>query len=187
MQVHAAGRGSRHRSYTIRLEFTAGMDTRDAAGRGGGSYGLAGGDARLDANHLLFTNEHVLPTHGTRIVGQTPPYDHCNMTVVDSAPRELVEDFVDLLFGMSNADAQGRLMPGAVDRRSSGGAVPMPAGRVAELTGQVRQQPSQHPIVNRCGRVVVQIDGWSQGGFSWVAHRCGPMLRQSAGFRLRKV
>jgi ABC-type phosphate/phosphonate transport system substrate-binding protein len=61
----------------------------------------------LDANHLLFVNERVLPT-GTRIVGRTPQFDHCNMTVVDSAPAELVATFSSLLLGMSYADAQVR-------------------------------------------------------------------------------
>ena len=62
----------------------------------------------LDANHLLFANEGVLPPGSTRVLAQTPPYDHCNMTVVDAAPQELVDRFADLLLGMSYADPQLR-------------------------------------------------------------------------------
>jgi ABC-type phosphate/phosphonate transport system substrate-binding protein len=62
----------------------------------------------LDANHLLFGNERILPTHGTRIIARTQPFDHCNMTVVDSAPPELAARFIELLLGMSYADAQVR-------------------------------------------------------------------------------
>jgi len=62
----------------------------------------------LDANHLLFSTEGTLPPSGTRIVVHTEPYDHCNLTLIDSAPRDLAECFVELLFGMSYEDPQVR-------------------------------------------------------------------------------
>jgi ABC-type phosphate/phosphonate transport system substrate-binding protein len=58
----------------------------------------------LDANHLAFTREGVLPHGTTRILAQTPPYDHCNMSVVDLAPAGLVDRFEALLRGMSYDD-----------------------------------------------------------------------------------
>ncbi|MFF0154627.1 phosphate/phosphite/phosphonate ABC transporter substrate-binding protein [Micromonospora sp. NPDC005203] len=61
----------------------------------------------IDANHLAFVREGTLPPEGTRIVGQTARYDHCNMTVrvPESAGVQL---FGTLLLGMSYADPQVR-------------------------------------------------------------------------------
>ncbi|MHA6616568.1 phosphate/phosphite/phosphonate ABC transporter substrate-binding protein [Pseudonocardia sp. DLS-67] len=61
----------------------------------------------IDGNHLLFTQEGTLPA-GTRILAQTPAYDHCTMTVVDTAPAPLAERFTQLLLAMSYADPQVR-------------------------------------------------------------------------------
>lgn len=61
----------------------------------------------IDGNHLLFTQEGSLPA-STRIITQTAPYDHCTMTVVDSAPPELAERFGALLLAMSYADPDVR-------------------------------------------------------------------------------
>jgi phosphonate transport system substrate-binding protein len=58
----------------------------------------------LDATHLLLSREGVLPPGATRIAGQTPAYDHCNLTVIDTAPSGLVDRFGALLRGMSFAD-----------------------------------------------------------------------------------
>ncbi|MEU1361188.1 PhnD/SsuA/transferrin family substrate-binding protein [Micromonospora zamorensis] len=61
----------------------------------------------IDANHLAFVQEGTLPPDGTRIVAQTAPYDHCNMTVRE--PESVgVQLFGTLLLGMSYADAQVR-------------------------------------------------------------------------------
>ncbi|MFI6265882.1 phosphate/phosphite/phosphonate ABC transporter substrate-binding protein [Micromonospora sp. NPDC051006] len=61
----------------------------------------------IDANHLAFVQEGTLPTEGTRIVAQTAPYDHCNMTVREPASAG-VTLFGELLRGMSYADPQVR-------------------------------------------------------------------------------
>jgi ABC-type phosphate/phosphonate transport system substrate-binding protein len=45
-----------------------------------------------------------------RVLAQTPPYDHCNFTVLDGAPTELVRQFRDLLLGMSYADPDVRTL-----------------------------------------------------------------------------
>jgi phosphonate transport system substrate-binding protein len=62
----------------------------------------------IDGNHLLFGLEGVLPAGSTRIVHQTPPYDHCNFTVLDDAPRGLVDRFAELLFDMSYDEPEVR-------------------------------------------------------------------------------
>jgi len=58
----------------------------------------------IDGNHLLFSQEGVIPAGATRVLATTPKYDHCNFTVLDSSPRELIDRFRDLLLGMSYAD-----------------------------------------------------------------------------------
>jgi len=70
--------------------------------------GAADAACMIDGNHLLFGVEGTLPAGSTLIVAQTPPYDHCNFTVADSAPDELVERFRALLLGMSYDDPQVR-------------------------------------------------------------------------------
>jgi phosphonate transport system substrate-binding protein len=59
----------------------------------------------IDANHLLFAREGVLPTGSTVIIGETDPYDHCNMTIGPSADPALVARFRELLLAMSYDDA----------------------------------------------------------------------------------
>jgi phosphonate transport system substrate-binding protein len=62
----------------------------------------------IDANHLLFINEGTLPAGSTRVLIQTVPYDHCNITVLDDAPHDLVNRFRELLLGMSYDDPEVR-------------------------------------------------------------------------------
>ena len=73
---------------------------------------LVRGDAdaacMIDANHLAFTREGTIPPGTTRVLAQTPPYDHCNFTVLDGAPDDKVMLFRELLLGMSYADAEVR-------------------------------------------------------------------------------
>jgi ABC-type phosphate/phosphonate transport system substrate-binding protein len=59
----------------------------------------------IDANHLLFAREGTLPAGSTRVVGQTSPYDHCNMTTGPAADAASVDRFRELLLGMSYDDA----------------------------------------------------------------------------------
>lgn len=62
----------------------------------------------IDANHLLFAREGILPAGATRILGETEHYDHCNMTVGPSADPGEVARFRDLLLAMSYDDASLR-------------------------------------------------------------------------------
>jgi phosphonate transport system substrate-binding protein len=56
----------------------------------------------IDGNHLTFSHEGTLPAGATRILTQTPTYDHCNFTVVADAPG--LDRFLALLLSMSYAD-----------------------------------------------------------------------------------
>jgi len=58
----------------------------------------------IDGNYLAFAQEGTLPTGSTRVLAQTPPYDHCNFTVLDGAPPEAVDRFTTLLLAMSYDD-----------------------------------------------------------------------------------
>jgi ABC-type phosphate/phosphonate transport system substrate-binding protein len=62
----------------------------------------------IDANHLLFATEGTLPAGGTRILTQTPPYDHCNFTALGPGPGDLLERFRSLLLAMSYDDPDVR-------------------------------------------------------------------------------
>lgn len=62
----------------------------------------------LDGNHPAFIREGTVPSGATRILAQTPVFDHCNFTVLDGAPAEQVAKFRDLLLNMSYADAEVR-------------------------------------------------------------------------------
>jgi ABC-type phosphate/phosphonate transport system substrate-binding protein len=62
----------------------------------------------IDTNHLGFTREGTLPSGGTRILAQTPRFDHCNMTLGPSASTEVADRFRELLLGMSYADPELR-------------------------------------------------------------------------------
>jgi phosphonate transport system substrate-binding protein len=62
----------------------------------------------IDSNLLLFAREGILPVGATRVIGQTPPFDHCTMTAGPAVDPALVDRFADLLLGMSYADSQLR-------------------------------------------------------------------------------
>jgi phosphonate transport system substrate-binding protein len=61
----------------------------------------------IDGNHLLFGREGTLPAGSTRILAQTAPYDHCNMTTGPTA-AVAAGRFGELLLAMSYADATVR-------------------------------------------------------------------------------
>jgi ABC-type phosphate/phosphonate transport system substrate-binding protein len=60
----------------------------------------------IDANHLAFVTDGTLPPDGTRILAQTDPYDHCNMSATADGPD--LDRFVALLKSMSYADPEVR-------------------------------------------------------------------------------
>lgn len=62
----------------------------------------------IDGNYLLFGREGTLAPGSTRVLAQTPPFDHCNMTLAPDTWREQAERFRSLLIGMSYADPEVR-------------------------------------------------------------------------------
>jgi ABC-type phosphate/phosphonate transport system substrate-binding protein len=62
----------------------------------------------IDGNHLRFSREGTLPSGATRVIAQTRPFDHCNMTIGPSADAETTGRFGQLLLGMSYADPELR-------------------------------------------------------------------------------
>ncbi|WP_052433448.1 phosphate/phosphite/phosphonate ABC transporter substrate-binding protein [Streptacidiphilus carbonis] len=62
----------------------------------------------IDASHLLFAREGLFTASSTRIIAETEPYDHCNMTTGPSADPVLAARFRELLLGMSYEDAELR-------------------------------------------------------------------------------
>jgi ABC-type phosphate/phosphonate transport system substrate-binding protein len=70
--------------------------------------GRADAACMIDANHLAFGRDGTLPAGSSRVLAQTPEYDHCNFTVLDDAPRERIERFRELLLSMSYDDPQAR-------------------------------------------------------------------------------
>lgn len=56
----------------------------------------------VDVNHLAFSREGSLPAGATRVLTETPPFDHCNFTVVRRTAE--IDRFTDLLLSMSFDD-----------------------------------------------------------------------------------
>jgi len=62
-------------------------------------------------NYELFVKNGTIPPGTSRVLGHTPKYDHCNLTVAvspDSAPAELVERMRDLFLQMPYDDPELR-------------------------------------------------------------------------------
>jgi len=66
--------------------------------------GKADAAAMIDGNHLLFGREGTLPAGSTRVLSQTPLYDHCCFTVLDGGGDAPIDRFVELLLGQSYDD-----------------------------------------------------------------------------------
>jgi phosphonate transport system substrate-binding protein len=62
----------------------------------------------LDRNRLAFTREGLISSSLTRVVAQTPPFDHCNFTVLDGVSADKISRFRDLLLEMTYADEKVR-------------------------------------------------------------------------------
>lgn len=57
----------------------------------------------IDGNRLAFAREGLLAPGAVRVVHQTAPYDHCNMTVLDDG-HPAIARFVEVLLAMSYDD-----------------------------------------------------------------------------------
>jgi ABC-type phosphate/phosphonate transport system substrate-binding protein len=60
----------------------------------------------IDSNHLRFSREGTIPPGATRVLAQTPAFDHCNVTTGPAATADVGERFRQLLLGMSYADPE---------------------------------------------------------------------------------
>jgi phosphonate transport system substrate-binding protein len=69
--------------------------------------GQADAACMIDANLLLFAREGVLPSGSVRVIGQTAPYDHCNLT---AGPGVDAQVFTELLLSMSYGDDEARTL-----------------------------------------------------------------------------
>jgi ABC-type phosphate/phosphonate transport system substrate-binding protein len=58
----------------------------------------------IDGNYSAFVKEGTLPSGSVRILAETEPYDHCNFTILNTAPKETIERFTSLLLEMSYDD-----------------------------------------------------------------------------------
>jgi ABC-type phosphate/phosphonate transport system substrate-binding protein len=99
--------------FTIRrFDVGVGLHGDHIGGERDAARALAAGEVdaacMIDSNHLAFSKEGTLAAGATRIVCQTPLFDHCNMTVGDGGPPALVARFQELLFSMDYADATVR-------------------------------------------------------------------------------
>ena len=94
-----------------RFDVDVGLHGDHIGGERDAARALVAGDVdaacMIDGNHLAFTNDGTIPPGTTRIVAQSPTYDHCNMTVAADAP-DRVRRFGELLLSMSYADPEVR-------------------------------------------------------------------------------
>lgn len=95
-----------------RFDVGVGLHGDHVGGERDAARALADGEidaaCMIDANHLVFTDEGTLPAGGTRILAQTGPYDHCNMTVTSAGPADRIARFADLLRSMQYSDPDVR-------------------------------------------------------------------------------
>lgn len=104
----APGEGVRVRRFDVGV----GLHGDHIGGEREAARALAAGDVdaacMIDANHLLFAREGTLASGSTRIITQTAPFDHCNMTVSASSPADAVRRFRELLLAMDYGDEEVR-------------------------------------------------------------------------------
>jgi phosphonate transport system substrate-binding protein len=91
-----------------RFDVGVGLHGDHVGGERDAARALAGGEVdaacMIDSNHLAFGRDGTLPAGSTRLLAQTAPFDHCNMTVSQGTPTSLADRFRYLLLGMSYAD-----------------------------------------------------------------------------------
>jgi ABC-type phosphate/phosphonate transport system substrate-binding protein len=106
--LRAAGLQPGHDFQVRRFDIGVGLHGDHVGGERDAARALVNGEVdaacMIDGNHLRFGREGTLPSGSTRVLAQTAPFDHCNMTVGPSAPSEQVDRFRELLLGMSYAD-----------------------------------------------------------------------------------
>ena len=95
-----------------RFDVGVGLHGDHVGGERDAAKALVAGDVDaaciLAANHLVFSREGTLPANSTSVIAQTAVFDHCNMTVNESANAAAVTQFCDLLLSMDYGDAEVR-------------------------------------------------------------------------------
>ena len=64
----------------------------------------------IEGNYRMFEQDGTITPGTTFRVLETPPYDHCNFTVLDNAPADRIERFAELLLAMSYDDPEVRTL-----------------------------------------------------------------------------
>jgi phosphonate transport system substrate-binding protein len=110
---HLASAGLSQPDITVhRFDVLAGKHGDHIGGERDAARALLAGEVAaacmIDGNHLLFTREGTMPAEATRIIAETPAYDHCNMTVIGDPHEPKIERFRELLLGMSYDDPDVR-------------------------------------------------------------------------------
>jgi ABC-type phosphate/phosphonate transport system substrate-binding protein len=112
--AHLAGQGLRAGSEIAvrRFDVGIGLHGDHVGGERDAARALMAGEVAagclFDATHLLLTREGTLPAGSTRILGRTPPFDHCVLTASGRAPSAQVDRLGQLLLSMSYADPDAR-------------------------------------------------------------------------------
>jgi ABC-type phosphate/phosphonate transport system substrate-binding protein len=108
---HLLGQGlTPGRDFEVRrFDVGVGLHGDHIGGERDAAAALAAGEVdaacMIDANHLLFTRDGTLRSGATRMLLQTLPYDHCNMTVTEAGPPATLQRFRELLLAMDYSDA----------------------------------------------------------------------------------
>ena len=96
----------------VPFEVLVGLHGDHIGGERDAASALMKGDADaaciLEGNLAAFVSDGTLIEGGTRVLTRTSEYDHCNFTVLDGAPHDLVQRFRELLLGMSYSDPEVR-------------------------------------------------------------------------------
>ncbi|HEX3828139.1 MAG TPA: PhnD/SsuA/transferrin family substrate-binding protein [Sporichthyaceae bacterium] len=101
------GHGAAADGDVLRFDIGVGLHGDHIGGEREAARALVAGEAAaacmIDANHLLFATEGILPP-GTRVLASTDPYDHCVMAVRSDADSAAATRFVETLLAMDYAD-----------------------------------------------------------------------------------
>jgi len=94
--------------YLRRSSIGIGLHGDHIGGEREAARALVGGSVEAaciaDGNHLLFAQEGTLPAGSTRVIAETPLYDHCMLTSGPAADWSSIERLSDLMLGMEYSD-----------------------------------------------------------------------------------
>ncbi|GGL62088.1 hypothetical protein GCM10010129_02110 [Streptomyces fumigatiscleroticus] len=98
--------------HVLRHDTGVGLHGDHLGGERDAARALMAGEATaacmVDAGHLLFGREGILPPGATRLLTRTAPYDHCVLAAGPTLGPERGERLTELLLSMSYADPEVR-------------------------------------------------------------------------------